>query len=366
MVQVLLPKHSQQLVSSSGIGEDVVAARGYFSATTKADLRRLGFPASQQLIPTLVFPLWSVTGEIGSYQHRPDTPRMRDGKPVKYETMAGRAMIVDVHPNIREQAGNPDSPLFITEGTKKADAAITKGLCCVALLGVWNWRGTNEFGGKAALPDWEHIALKGRRVYIVFDSDVMGKKAVHASLARLKAFLEGRGAEVWLIYLPSGEAGRKTGLDDYLLGRSVDDLLGLATPDLRPMDVDGDELGGIPYQATPAGLVQLKRTESGSLPVPLTNFTARIVAEVEEDDGAEVVRVFEIEAGRGGTKRRVTVPAEQFFSVRRWAVQNLGATYVVYAGHGCGARMRGTLRDGHPAPERRRAALEGVQAYRLV
>ena len=69
MFQVLLPKHSQQLVSSSGIGEDVVAARGYFSATTKADLRRLGFPASQQLIPTLVVPVWSVTGERRSPQH---------------------------------------------------------------------------------------------------------------------------------------------------------------------------------------------------------------------------------------------------------------------------------------------------------
>jgi hypothetical protein len=45
-----------------------------------------------------------------------------------------------------------------------------------------------------ALPDWESIALNNREVFIVFDSDVMQKRAVHAALARLKAFLESRGA----------------------------------------------------------------------------------------------------------------------------------------------------------------------------
>lgn len=78
---------------------------------------------------------------------------------------------------------------------KKADAAVSKGLCCIALLGVWNWRGENEHGGKTILADWEHIHLKGRRVYIVFDSDVMTNPHVHSVLVRLKAFLESRGAE---------------------------------------------------------------------------------------------------------------------------------------------------------------------------
>ena len=48
---------------------------------------------------------------------------------------------------------------------------MSKGLCCIALLGVWSWRETNEHGGKTALPDWELIALNGRDVYITFDSD---------------------------------------------------------------------------------------------------------------------------------------------------------------------------------------------------
>jgi Domain of unknown function (DUF3854) len=53
-------------------------------------------------------------------------------------------------------------------------------------------RRTNEHGGRVALPEWEHIALNERQVYIVFDSDVMLKLQVHAALARLKAFLEAK------------------------------------------------------------------------------------------------------------------------------------------------------------------------------
>jgi hypothetical protein len=101
-------------------------------------------------------------------------------------------MVLDVHPFARHKLGDPSVPLFITEGTKKGDALVSRGLCAVTLLGVCCWRGKNDKGGKVALPEWEHIALNGRRVYVVFDSDVMTKPEVHAALARLKAFLEAK------------------------------------------------------------------------------------------------------------------------------------------------------------------------------
>jgi hypothetical protein len=41
-----------------------------------------------------------------------------------------------------------------------------------ALSGVWNWRGTNEAGGKVALPEWESVALNGRKVYVVLRPQV--------------------------------------------------------------------------------------------------------------------------------------------------------------------------------------------------
>jgi hypothetical protein len=99
---------------------------------------------------------------------------------------------LDVHPFAREMLGNPSAPLFITEGIKKGDALVSRGLCTVALLGVWNWRGTNWHGGKTALCEWEYVALNNREVYIVFDSDVVLKPEVYHGMVRLKAFLEGR------------------------------------------------------------------------------------------------------------------------------------------------------------------------------
>jgi hypothetical protein len=191
--EALLPHH-RQCINESGITPEVALARGYRSVTTRAELARLGFSAAQQIAPTLLLPVWGVTGEIVTYQHRPDQPRIKGGKPLKYETPAGSRMALDVPPAARRLLGDPSRPLFVTEGVKKADAAVSAGLCCIAVLGVWNWRGTNDDGGLTALADWEFVALKGRDVFLVFDSDVMTKPAVYAALRRLKAFLERRGA----------------------------------------------------------------------------------------------------------------------------------------------------------------------------
>ena len=204
--RVLLPQH-EALIRASAISPEVAAARGYWSATKKAEVEALGFGRRQCSVPALVAPVRTVTGGIGTYQIRPDQPRINhDGKPVKYETPGKSRMVLDVPPAVHDNLRDPSIPLFITEGVRKADAGVSMDLCCIALLGVWNFRGSNEFGGKTALADWECIALNGRQVYIAFDSDVMLKPQVHQALARLKAFLEQRGAQVSVIYLPPGPA----------------------------------------------------------------------------------------------------------------------------------------------------------------
>jgi len=159
----LLPQHVE-LLEKSAITPKVAKARGYRSVNSKAELDRLGFSSAQQLVPGLLIPIHNVAGEIANYQLRPDEPRIRDGKPVKYETPAGSRMVLDIPPLARKWLKDPKEPLFITEGARKADAAISKGLCCIALLGVWNWRGRNEYGGKAVLPDWESVPLNGREI----------------------------------------------------------------------------------------------------------------------------------------------------------------------------------------------------------
>jgi hypothetical protein len=118
-------------------------------------------------------------------------------------------------------------PLWITEGQKKADALASRGLCAVALLGVWNWKGKNDLGGTTLLADWDYVALGGREVRIVFDSDVMVKAAVRSALDRLVEHMRRKGSHVGAVYLPSSN-GRKVGVDDWLAqGHTVDELKAL-------------------------------------------------------------------------------------------------------------------------------------------
>jgi hypothetical protein len=225
----LLPAH-RKFLSVRAVDDGVATERGYQSAVKKSDLLRLGFGRTQQLAPAIVIPIWSVRRAVESYQLRPDKPRLDDkGKARKYEMKAGSNMLLDAHPRLTRRRGgsnisllaDPKVPLFITEGVPKGDAAVSIGLCCIALLGVWNWRGSNEAKGKAALADWDSIVLNGRVVYIAFDSDVMEQRQVHSALTRLKPFLKSRGAAVKVIYLPRGDHGEKVGLDDYIAQKKL-------------------------------------------------------------------------------------------------------------------------------------------------
>lgn len=245
----LLPQH-QAMLEASGIAPEVGAARGYASVEIKKRLESLGFASSQRRVPGLLIPVYDVHGELATYQLRPDDPRVSDGKPLKYETPTMSRMCLDVPRPARTWLADPRRPLFVTEGARKADAGVSIGLCTVAVLGVWNWRGTNDAGGKVALPDWELVALKdardvGRDVFIVYDSDVMQKRPVYLALCRLKALLESRGAVVRIVYLPPAEGGGKVGLDDFLAaGHGPGDLLALATDALREPPADDVARGG--------------------------------------------------------------------------------------------------------------------------
>jgi hypothetical protein len=221
----LQPDH-QALIAASAISPEIASARGYRSVTSEKELADLGFSKSQRL-PGLVFPVLDVNGNIAFYQLRPNKPRVaKNGKPIKYETPYGAGLVVDVPPGARADIPDPRKPLWITEGARKADSAVSRGLCCISLNGVYGWRGTNKKTGKTVLACWESIALNGRPVYICFDSDVTTKPEVAEALERLKKFLESKGATVTVITLPAGPGGSKVGLDDFFAaGHGVEELL---------------------------------------------------------------------------------------------------------------------------------------------
>src|SRR5829696_763827 len=111
-------QHRQRILLS-GIAPAVAAARGYRSVGTKAELERLGFSRNQHLVPALLIPIHGVTGSIVNYQIRPDEPRIKNGKPLKYEIPGGSQMALDGHPFIRDQLSDPAIPLWVTEGIFK-------------------------------------------------------------------------------------------------------------------------------------------------------------------------------------------------------------------------------------------------------
>jgi hypothetical protein len=102
--------------------------------------------------------------------------------------------------------------------------------------------------------------------------------------------------------------------------------------DAPTADRAGDGSPGMNYGEKDGRLYWFKQTRDGATPVLLANFTARIVADVVTDDGADVRRAWEIEARQGERTARGTVPVERFAGMG-WAVDLLGARAVVSAGN---------------------------------
>jgi P4 family phage/plasmid primase-like protien len=225
-------RHRRELVEGSGIDPEIVAGRGYFTIRKEDEAAVLGFSEYQRrLTPALAIPTYSPGGGMTTCQMKPDAPRRgKKGRPVKYETPGGSEIRLDVHPSQNGRMGDAGTPLWITEGVKKGDSLASLGEVAVALQGVWCWQ-----RGGVPLPEWEDIALHGREVFVVFDSDVMTNPKVAVALERLTGFLKSRGAETRIVYLPDAEDGSsKVGADDYLVaGGTIEGLKGCAEDELR-------------------------------------------------------------------------------------------------------------------------------------
>ena len=151
-----------------------------------------------------MFPNWDHAGRP-NYQIKPDHEQRRtiigeDGSisEPKYEQCGGTRVSVYVPHRVRPWLLDRTRDLWATEGSKKVMAGVSAGLCIVGLSGVdcWSYKPNpadkTELGdrGRVAsepLPDWEHIALRGRRVFVAFDSDAMTKDTVQWALQAFPA-----------------------------------------------------------------------------------------------------------------------------------------------------------------------------------
>jgi len=215
----LAPQHYDELRNGSGISPEVIEARGAYTESSAARLRSLGFADYQALAPALVLPVHSLNGWDPTYYIKPDRPRTPPGKnkPLKYEYPEGAPNRLDVPAATAAVANDTSVPVMITEGIKKVDAATSAGYHCIGLGGVWNWLGKHDTPFSMPIPDFGYFVWKGRKVAIVFDSDVAINKNVREARRRLKLFLESLGAIVVFVDLPAAADGSKVGIDDYLL-----------------------------------------------------------------------------------------------------------------------------------------------------
>ncbi len=118
----------------------------------------------------------------------------------------------------RKIAGDPKTPILITEGEKKAACACNKGIATIALGGVYGFKSGKRF--QDFIPELQEIEWKGRAVEICFDSDVMLKAEVHQALSTLATTLTQTysPASLEFVFLSAETAaGGKTGLDDFLV-----------------------------------------------------------------------------------------------------------------------------------------------------
>lgn len=166
-------------------------------------------------------------------------------------------------------AADPDLPLFVTEGEKKALAAVQAGLPTIAVSGIFSWRthihsferGVVRVENKPSAqvihlddraekayrsevaPELEDIEWAGRDVILLFDSDAESNPEVQRGAFELSNWLGERGANAQQVSLANRipasvlkraglDPSAKIGLDDALV---VDPSLGdhLGDPDWR-------------------------------------------------------------------------------------------------------------------------------------
>lgn len=177
--------------------------------------------------------------EPHGYRLRPDTPiPVPPKKPgqkkrfKKYDQPYGSELLVYTPPLaacVDQLRGN--TPLYWTEGEKKALLMAQLGLCVVGLTGVESW---SQSGSKSsALHPYiaKHYGIAGREHVIVFDSDAMINTNVLGAMRKLAGMLLHLGATNVSAALPPLEYIGKTsrlmckGVDDFAHAHGVDKAL---------------------------------------------------------------------------------------------------------------------------------------------
>jgi hypothetical protein len=231
--------HLRTLQDGSAIAEDVLAEYEVRTISRGHELPR-GFSRRQRRrAPGILFTIPRPNGEPG-YSFRPDktdpkNPGHKYEQPCKALGAPGNVLgVYETSPGLLRDAS---ATVVFTEGAKKGlsllSAARASGveLVVVVVSGVWNW-----IAGGAPILDMLEIPVEGRRILVLFDSDVLRNPDVQDAARRLAEHLAGREAEVWVAFLRDGPDGSKTGADDFFARGGTLQELRLLTRPYDPAD----------------------------------------------------------------------------------------------------------------------------------
>lgn len=251
----LSDEHRKLLRETSGISDEVIEVRGY-RTVPKDELVQLGIEgkydeAVLKAGGAMAFKVMRPDGQYHCEVLRLDhaiTDR-------KYLWPSGTRQALDVYPGHLEYIADPNITLLVAEGSKKVDAIVShipengERCCVIGINGCWGWRSRVEgVLGKASIasPDFHDIALDGRKIIYIPDSDYYTNSNVKKGWDGCGEYLASKTKPNKLsvcVVPPKGL--EKRGADDYLLEHSLEDLMGYCrSVDIR-FDIAKPELNWV-------------------------------------------------------------------------------------------------------------------------
>ena len=229
LIPMITKKHRDEWLSSS-VSEEIIEAnvasiQGNIVVSKICPLEK----PYRKLREVLERGGWWVTGlEPGKWAERMrwgqlklDHPRVNaDGKAIKYESpmkSATRATFLSIpsQPTFWEDVENSvETPLYITEGAKKAGAMLTLGYACVAIPGIYNVAKKKADGTRDLIKELKRFLGNKRPIVYVYDSDDQPRKKrnVYEAIKRTGKCFQDYGCDVyWATW-------------DTELGKGIDDV----------------------------------------------------------------------------------------------------------------------------------------------
>lgn len=223
--------HKEWLMDDAGLTDETIQKNGLFSISGSM-LKSIGFPTAQS--DAIIFPYYDLErnpingGLPVSFKQiaraRLLTPIVtEEGKELRYLSRNDERFDIYLPAGLKELIES-ESYIIITEGEKKAIAAVQAGIPCIGLCGVWMWhdpsyiRDINHEHYQKKVNNRFHQLLRGKHVIVLADSDAQTNYKVRHAMESLTRALRHQVESMTACQYqncPSDESG-KVGLDDWL------------------------------------------------------------------------------------------------------------------------------------------------------